>query len=453
MAALAMSGAARADLYAASAALEAKDYARAFELFRELAELGHAESQEMIAAMYVNGEGVKRDNVLGYAWAALALENGGGEAARGIVAQLEPHLNATARARIAEVQAQFGKAALQARLLPTAAGTPALPSASTCTMKASANPDTFFPPEAWRRGISGSVLVEVAVAPDGRARNARVRYSLPGGVFEEAGRRVALSNVYTPALVDGVATPCTIRFKVRFLVKGGGGADAELKRTLEEFKEKARAGDPKSQLIYGLLLEMRADLNDEKENSLDWFVKAAQGGVASAQYLIGMHTLSAVGQGAAKDDSKGLIWLRKAVDAGQSDAQTALANYLLRTGKDPAAFGEAQDLLEKAAATGNRDGKFYLAAVLATGPDAVRRNPARTLDLLEQVKGDLDFDPTFFEVRAAAKAQLGDFQGAQKDQKVALLKARNFGWDLKDQNARLAVYEQSKPWTGNLFAY
>ena len=47
--------------------------------------------------MYVNGEGVKRDNVLGYAWAAIAKESGGGAAAAGILAQLEPHLNAAAR--------------------------------------------------------------------------------------------------------------------------------------------------------------------------------------------------------------------------------------------------------------------------------------------------------------------------------------------------------------------
>ena len=101
----------RADWYAAAEAAQKQDYARAFALYREIAELGHADAQENLAVMYVNGEGVKRDNVLGYAWAAIALENGGGEAAKGIVTQLEPHLNPAARARIAEVQAQFGKAA------------------------------------------------------------------------------------------------------------------------------------------------------------------------------------------------------------------------------------------------------------------------------------------------------------------------------------------------------
>ena len=75
-------GAAHADLYQAIAAADKQDYARAFELYRELAELGHPEAQENLAVMYVNGEGVQRDNVLGYAWAKLALDNGGGEPAR-----------------------------------------------------------------------------------------------------------------------------------------------------------------------------------------------------------------------------------------------------------------------------------------------------------------------------------------------------------------------------------
>ena len=102
-------GAAHADLYQAIAAADKQDYARAFELYRELAELGHPEAQENLAVMYVNGEGVQRDNVLGYAWAKLALDNGGGEPAREIVRQLEPHLTAAARQRLADLQAHYRK--------------------------------------------------------------------------------------------------------------------------------------------------------------------------------------------------------------------------------------------------------------------------------------------------------------------------------------------------------
>jgi uncharacterized protein len=449
-----MSPAAKADLYAAEAANKAKDYARAYELFRELAELGHTFAQENLAVMYVNGEGVKRDNVLGYAWAAIAKE-GGGDAVAGILVQLEPHLNAAARSRVAEVQAQFGKAALQDRLLPKPY-VPGTVGKRPCGMRSVADPNAFYPPNAKRQEISGTVLVEARVAPDGRARNVRALYSLPAGVFDEAGRRVALSNVYAPPVENGVAVACTIRFKVNFSIRyESGRSDAVTvePKILSELRANAEAGDPRSQLNYGLALEMmRSDLNVDKERPGDWYLKAAQGGIPSAQFLVGRQLITAAESGLETDDRKGLTWLQMAADAGQADAQTALASYLLRKNTADSPI-RAQALLDKAAASGYRDGKFYLAGLLATGPEATRRDPRRALELLEQVKSELDFDPTFFEVRAAANAQLGDFAEAQKDQKLALQKARKLGWNLEDQQARLESYAASKPWTGNLFAF
>ena len=67
---------ARADLYGAQQAYKKQDFAQAFTLYREIAELGHPFGQETLALMYVTGEGVKRDNVLGYGWAVIARENG-----------------------------------------------------------------------------------------------------------------------------------------------------------------------------------------------------------------------------------------------------------------------------------------------------------------------------------------------------------------------------------------
>jgi len=310
----------------------------------------------------------------------------------------------------------------------------------------------FFPREAKRQKVSGSVIVDVTVAPDGTARNVRVWNSYPVGIFDEAGRRYALSSLYKPAIEDGVAVQCRIRFKVKFGNVDVGtifGLSPEQKKLVTDARARAQAGDPRSQLSYGLALEMSLHPRDKKNLPIDWYVKAAQGGIPAAQYLVGRHLLTAVDWGVESDESKGIAWLRMAADAGQPDAQTLLANYLLRTDPDNAS-GKAQDLLEKAAASGHRDGKFYLAAVLATGPDAARRDPRRALDLLGQVKEELDFDPAFFEVSAAAHAMLGDFTEAQNEQKEALLRATSLKWDTKDLKARLERYAASKTWTGNL---
>jgi TonB family protein len=437
----------RADWYAAAEAAQKQDYARAFALYREIAELGHADAQENLAVMYVNGEGVKRDNVLGYAWAAIALENGGGEAAKGIVTQLEPHLNPAARARIAEVQAQFGKAALEERLLPQI--TAASENPKYCKMRSVADPDYYYPSEAKRQGISGTVLVEVTVAHDGRARIARVWYSLPANLFDEAGRQVAFASTYEPPKENGVAVACTVRFKVQFAVGGGmGAATREQEKVIAAVRTKAEAGDPSSQLTYAFLLQMRPEMSDQVPVT-NWTLEAAQAGISAAQYLIGLQALSS---GPEKNQAKGRVWLQMAADAGLANAQAALALHLLRTNARED-FGKAQDLLEKAAASGHPEGKFRLAALLAAGPDASRRDPKRALELLAQVKEEVDSDPTFFEIRAAAKAMMGEYAEAQLDQKQALQKARKLGWDLTDSQARLASYADSKPWTGNFFVY
>ena len=480
---------ARADLYAAEAAAKAKDFARAFELFRELAELGNTYAQENIAVMYVNGEGVTRDNVLGYAWAVMAKEGGGGEAASGIVAQLEPHLNAAARARVAELQSRFGKAALQERLLPKSY-IPGTVGKRPCGIRGPADPDdfvtdgpkregisnsilvtavlpridraesgggnpkAFYPVEAKRQRISGSVLVEAMVAPDGLARNVRASYSLPAGVFDEAARRVAMITAFTAPVENGVTVACTIRFKVSFSIRDVDKVEEspEQQKVLSDTRVKAEAGDPRSQLNYGLLLEMRSELDVDQLRSMEWFLKAAQGGLPTAQYLVGRQLLSDAEARLEANDSKGMAWLQMAADASQAEAQTLLANNLLRKNRgDPA--GKAQDLLDKAAASGHRDGKFHLAGLLATGSDAARRDPRRALELLEQLKVELDFDPAFFEVRAAAHAMLGDFAEAREDQTMALRKAKKLGWNTQELQARQASYAASKTWTGDLFAY
>src|SRR5437870_307520 len=94
---------AHADLAGARKAYAAKDFEGAFQQYLEIATLGNLPAQENLAAMYVDGEGVTRDNVLGYAWAVIARENGGNAAMQNIIDQLQPHLDDKARARVKQV--------------------------------------------------------------------------------------------------------------------------------------------------------------------------------------------------------------------------------------------------------------------------------------------------------------------------------------------------------------
>ena len=443
--------AARADLYAAAQAYDNKEYEKSFSLYRELAELGQAQAQETLAVMYVNGEGVARDNIAGYAWAVIARENGGGDAAKGIIDQLEPHMTATARKRVEAITAQFGREALEQRLMPKVfPGTNFADQTTPCKLlKVGPNE---YPAGARNSGIQGQVYMEYTVMPDGRARNPRVIYAVPAEVFEAAARRLILRSEFTPATRKNVPVPCTIGVMISYKMDGMGKADyAELNIFLKKKLKEADAGDPHAQMIYGLLISGLPQVRKPRGDAMPYFVKAAQAGVPTAQFLVGYSSL--LGWGCECSEPKGKVWLQRAAAADQADAQVMLANYMLRGEPTPEDVTNAMTWLERAVRAGNRDGKFYLAALLAAGADARHRDPQRALEVLRDVMRDVDDDPTAFEIRAAAYAMQGKFPDALKDQRKALKMAQSLGWETASQTTRLAQYEAGKPWTGDLFAF
>lgn len=441
---------ARADLYVAAKAYEDKELTRAFELYRELAELGHPEAQEVLAIMYVNGEGVARDNTLGYAWAKIVQEQGPRATAQNIIDQLEPHLSETIRARAGALLAQFGKEGLQKSLLPIEYPPGHQLPPSKCTMRIPVNPDDYFPREAIKSGISGTVLVNARVWGDGRAHVPLVEYGLPERIFDAAGRGVGRDSVYSPRVENGESKPCTIRFKVKFSVHGAPPPGAQFKDNIDAIRKTAEAGDPRSQALYAHALEGYSELNVEGDRSIRWFLKAAQAGVPAAQYKVGNALLR--GYAVHEDETKALIWLDKAAGAGNADAQIELANYHLRDMSDAAAVARAAALLEPA--TAHRiEARFYLLGLLASSPHSAIRNPQRALDNADEWLAPFVDNPIAFEIRAAAQSALGDFAAAQKNQAKAVGLAKKLGWNTTPQRERLAAYEADKAWTGDLFAF
>jgi TonB family protein len=461
---LTISMVARADLISAQKAYAAQDYDHAFELYRELAELGNVTGQENLAAMYVEGQGVKRDNVLGYAWASIARENGGSDAMQNIIDQLEPHLNDAYRKRVEEVRASYGKAALAESLLPAPMDPAKNPEqfkpGEWCTFSRPANPYDYYPGGAIAQGISGYVILEVTVMPDGRARNPRTTESVPPGVFDEAGRQVSFASVFKPRVVAGTAVPCKIKYKVKFFVRNPGAEPSvpgripdNSDKTFETAKNAAKAGDPLGQWLYALLL-MQRPADPEHERALDWAVKAAQAGVADAQFEVGTWLINRKWlPDGERERKKGLAWFALAANSGKAEAQVELAVEALGHEPDAAAYDTAQDWLDRPGASGNRDGKLYLAALLAAGPNAARRDPARAIKLLDGAVAEFDSDPTSFEIRAAAHAQLGEFDDARSEQKRAIVAAQKLGWDLAPLKQRMANYEKGKAWTGSLIPF
>jgi len=442
--------AARADLYAAKAAYQKQDYVKAFELFHELAELGLTVAQSTVAAMYVQGEGVKRDNRMGYAWARVAQANGEHEVSDAIVAQLEPHVDEAARQRARDLMSKFGPDALQRTLLPDPAAQVPKRADRDCAFKTYAVPN--FPPAAVSAGENGFVLVEVAVMPDGRAHDPQLWFAQPDHRFDEAARQYFRRSSFTFHSQDRTRS-CRMLSFAQFFIPPKEVVGS--RRELDRMKKQANDGDPHAQMLYGFMLFARPELNVDKEKPVNWYVKAAQAGIPAAQFLTGLELER---RNAPSERAKGQFWMNEAAKRGSPDAKLSLAHQILQGPSDAAGIRRAQELLESAVSGGDLgqsyggDAGLYLAALLAAGPEGASLDPARALSMIDHIEAEMAGSPTVEEIRAAGSAALGNFDDACKAQRTALGMAKTLGWDTAAQQARLDAYTHKQPWRGNFFA-
>ncbi|MFL6600941.1 MAG: TonB family protein [Steroidobacteraceae bacterium] len=441
---------ARADLIGASGAYQKGDYATAYHDFRELAELGQPTAQYDLAVMYYRGEGTRQSEIYAYAWASLAAQNGL-EKAKTLAQKLRPLLAPGSEKVAADIAGQFGNAVLDARLNPKIVEGEAasLGDPHRCYPLGS-YPDDLYPPEAVRKGIEGQVYIEFTLMPDGRSRMPRIIYAVPQGMFDSATRKALLHSEFAPAAAGQPPRPCTVFFN--FQLRGATARDyPRLNVFVKETLTRAERGDPGAQMLYGMLLVGLPQLKKPRSEALPWFLKSAQAGTPLAQFQVGYSLLK--GWGCDCDVNKGLDWLRRAAQAGQPAAEVTLAMYALRGNPDEERLRQAKLWLEQAAASGDRDGKLYLAALLAASAGEQARDSKRALNLVNEVFRGVDDDPTAYEIRAAAQADGGDFKAAFSSENKALWLAEKLKWDLTPMDDRMAHYKAKQPWYGTLLEF
>jgi TPR repeat protein len=285
--------------------------------------------------------------------------------------------------------------------------------------------------------------------PDGRSRNPRIIYAVPKGEFEAAVRDSLLHSEFVTGRADAGPIQCTQFYN--FKMGLNAAQYPQLQGFVRQTLSHAEAGDPQSQMLYGMLLVGLPQLNAPRSRALPWFLKAAQAGIPSAQYQVGFSLLK--GWGCNCEENKGLDWLRRAAQTGQPDAEVTLAMYALKGNPDEERFKQARLWLEQAAASGNYDGKLYLSALLATAPDANGGDSKRAMSLLDEVFRGVKDDPTVHEIRAAAQANMGNFKAAIDNEREAIKRAQKLKWDLTPLNERLAAYTLGQPWRGRLLSF
>lgn len=445
---------ARADFYSASSEYRKGDYAHALPDFLALAKLGQARAQFNVAVMYRDGQGVDPSDIHAYAWATLAAANGDTRAKK-FADEIRPQL-APGSERIAGwITAAYTPAALNRRLMPVRL----LPTSDAAVAwrkwAKQCNPVSLYrwsyPEEAQRLGIQGDVFVAFTLMPDGRARAPWVILDVPRGVFGAATRESILKDGFAPLPPGSPPVQCMSFYRYTLVNLRSVYQYPELKSYVDKISRQANAGDPNSQLIYGMLLVGLPQLAKTSNAGLPWFLRAAQAGLPLAQFEVGYSLL--VGIGCQSDGAKATRWLRMAADQNEPNAEVALAMGAMRGSPTFGDIAQAGGWLEKAAAQGNHDGELYLSALLAAAPDPRLRDPQRALELLQKVFRHVDYDPTAFEIRAAAQAAAGNFADAVKAEKKAIRSAHSLHWDVSPLQARLAVYQSGKPWYGDLLDF
>jgi protein TonB len=83
---------------------------------------------------------------------------------------------------------------------------------------------TEYPDDMERRGIAGSVLLQVRISDEGRVAGSEVVESSGHAALDEAARRGVRRCRFEPALRDGRPVWTTLRFRITFRLDGRSSA-------------------------------------------------------------------------------------------------------------------------------------------------------------------------------------------------------------------------------------
>ncbi|MEZ0260156.1 MAG: hypothetical protein ACAH80_04060 [Alphaproteobacteria bacterium] len=150
-------------------------------------------------------------------------------------------------------------------------------------------------------------------------------------------------------------------------------ASAASERAMQKWGASAESGDNEAAYQIGIAY-MREGRKDEAKR---WLAQAAERDYVAAQMTLAQVYLSA---GNKEDDARGAAWVKRAAEAGNTDAQLALA-FLCKQGRGVAQdSAQAAEWFTRAAEAGNAEAKFRLAVAYYSG-DGVSQDYAEAARL------------------------------------------------------------------------
>jgi TPR repeat protein len=193
-------------------------------------------------------------------------------------------------------------------------------------------------------------------------------------------------------------------------------ASLQLQRWLEQVADR---GDPYAQLFLGTLYSDFNEPAPDVDQARGWFAKAAQAGLAEAQYRLALtytqhnvpRTIELLDQAAVQDHPK---------------ANDLLGEYYLSGDQVPRNLETAVRYFERAMAAGSVEARNNLAWILATTTNRELRDGARALSLIRPIA--LLYDNwQYLDTLAAAYAEIGDFDQAIATQRRAMADLAHVG--------------------------
>jgi TPR repeat protein len=115
---------------------------------------------------------------------------------------------------------------------------------------------------------------------------------------------------------------CAIVVALTYDISAAGPVDQDVERALATARVKAAAGDVVAQFSLGAMLYYG---DDDLDQAIDWFRKAAAQEYAPAEFQVGQ--LYDFGFAVMQDDAKALGWYRKAAEHGSAAGQRAVGEF------------------------------------------------------------------------------------------------------------------------------
>ncbi|WP_417705998.1 TonB family protein [Rheinheimera aquimaris] len=429
---------AHADFPTAKALFEKQEYALAKPQLETLAELGHLEAQFLLSRMYAEGLGVDPDLNLAYAWTLIAKERNHPKAEEQY-RELRTKLQSRREGKevFTSLNDQFGKAALEGNLYPTANRYVQ----ANSRVKPISQSEPEYPGYFERAGVAAWAVVHYDITEDGKTDNVNVVASFPVDSINEYVIKAVQNWRFEPPK-DLYGTPVRMEMQAHtFRIKAYGTTktrkfERENQEYLDAILAAAKAESAKYQYLYALLAENRIISGAD---ALPWYLQSAINGYAPAQYRLAQCLVT--GNGCNRDQNKAVNWLAISADSGDPKAAYLLAQELLDSNNVNYNPHKAAGYLEVAALQEYMPAIAEYAALLAMSDDPTLRDPNKAIRLAEQGRAIDANNPNLLSTLGVAFIELGQQGRGESMLRQALEEARSRNWTIQNFEDLLADYQ------------